>query len=155
MITRSAPSFVTSGEGSFGLQIGAQAVDAILLIMNKSGVESLLKVKCKLGIDASIAAGPVGRDVDVKVGPDTAFLVYARAKGFYGGLSPEGGIITQDNSANERFYGEEVNLFLTTQIISTPCTCAIKIPITTGRINIRIHRDITGEIWFGVLFIAI
>jgi lipid-binding SYLF domain-containing protein len=82
MITRSAPSFVTSEEGSIGLQIGAQAVDAILLIMNKRGVESLLKVKCKLGIDASIAAGPVGRDVDAKVGPDTAFLVYARAKGF-------------------------------------------------------------------------
>jgi len=91
----SAPSFVSSGEGSVGLQIGLQAVDAILLIMNKGGVESLLKVKFKLGIDASIAAGPVGRDVDAKVGPDTAFLVYARAKGFYVGLSLEGGIITQ------------------------------------------------------------
>jgi lipid-binding SYLF domain-containing protein len=106
----SAPSFVTSGEGSVGLQVGLQAVDAILLIMNRSGVESLLKVKCKLGIDASIAAGPVGRDVDAKVGPDTAFLVYARAKGFYVGLSLEGGIITQDNGANERFYGKEVTV---------------------------------------------
>jgi lipid-binding SYLF domain-containing protein len=106
----SAPSFVTSGEGSVGLQIGLQAVDAILLIMNKSGVESLLKVKFKLGIDASIAAGPIGRDVDAKVGPDTAFLVYARAKGFYGGVSLEGGIITQDNGANERFYGKEVTV---------------------------------------------
>ncbi len=50
----------------------------------------------QLGIDASIAAGPVGRDVDAKVGPGTAFLVYARAKGFYEGLSLEGGIITQE-----------------------------------------------------------
>lgn len=106
----SAPSFVTSAEGSVGLQVGLQAVDAILLIMNKSGVESLLKVKFKLGIDASIAAGPVGRDVDAKVGPDTAFLVYARAKGLYGGLSLEGGIITQDNGANERFYDKEVTV---------------------------------------------
>ncbi len=106
----SAPSFVSSGEGSVGLQIGLQAVDAILLIMNKGGVESLLKVKFKLGIDASIAAGPVGRDVDAKVGPDTAFLVYARAKGFYGGVSIEGGIITQDNGANERFYDKEVTV---------------------------------------------
>ena len=106
----SAPAFVASAEGSFGLQIGAQAVDAILLIMNKNGVESLLKLKCKLGVNASIAAGPVGRDVDAKVGPDTAFLVYARAKGFYGGLTLEGGIITQDNGANERFYGKEVTV---------------------------------------------
>ena len=106
----SAPTFVTSGEGSFGLQIGGQAVDAVLLIMNQSGVESLLKVKCKLGVDASIAVGPVGRDVDAKIGADTAFLVYARAKGLYGGLSFEGGILTQDNRANARFYGKKVTV---------------------------------------------
>ncbi|MFQ5964813.1 MAG: lipid-binding SYLF domain-containing protein [Candidatus Scalinduaceae bacterium] len=106
----SAPSFVTSAEGSFGLQIGGQLVDAILLIMNKSGIESMLKLKCKLGVDASIAAGPVGRDADAKIGPDTAFLVYARAKGLYGGLTFEGGIITQDNGANEKFYGKEVTV---------------------------------------------
>ena len=87
----SAPSFVASAEGSFGFQIGAEAIDAILLIMNKSGVESLLKAKCKLGVDASIAAGPIGRDAEAKIGPDTAFLVYARAKGLYGGLTLEGG----------------------------------------------------------------
>ncbi len=110
MITRSAPSFVTSGEGSFGLQIGAQAVDAILLIMNKNGVESLLKLKCKLGVNASIAVGPVGRVEEAKVGPDTVFLVYSKAKGLYGGLSLEGGIITQDNAANEKFYGKKVTV---------------------------------------------
>lgn len=106
----SAPSFVTSGEGSFGLQIGGQAVDAILLMMNKSGIESLLKTKCKLGVDASIAVGPVGRDTDAKIGADTAFLVYARAKGLYGGLSFEGGVITQDNSSNKKFYGKKVSV---------------------------------------------
>ena len=106
----SAPSFVTSGEGSFGLQIGGQAVDAILLIMNKSGIESLLKTKCKLGVDASIAVGPAGRDADAKIGADTAFLVYARAKGLFGGLSFEGGIMTQDNSSNKKFYGKKVNV---------------------------------------------
>jgi len=106
----SAPSFVASAEGSFGLQIGGQAIDAILLIMNKSGVESLLKAKCKLGVDASVAVGPVGRDVEAKIGPDTAFLVYARAKGLYGGLTLEGGIITQDNGANKKFYGKEVTV---------------------------------------------
>ena len=106
----SAPTFVTNAEGSFGFQIGAQAIDAILLIMNKSGVESLLRAKCKLGVDASIAAGPVGRDAEAKIGPDTAFLVYSKAKGLYGGISLEGGIITQDNKANKKFYGKEVTV---------------------------------------------
>jgi SH3 domain-containing YSC84-like protein 1 len=106
----SAPAFVANAEGSFGLQIGGQAIDAILLIMNKSGLESMLKVKCKLGVDASIAAGPIGRDAEAKVGPDTAFLVYSKAKGFYGGLTLEGGIITQDNGANERFYDRKVTV---------------------------------------------
>ncbi len=107
----SAPSFVTSAEGSAGLQAGLQAIDAILLIMNKRGLESLLKVKCKLGLDASVAVGPYGRDAEAKMGPNTAFLVYARANGLFGGLSVEGGILTQDNSANEKFYGiEEVGV---------------------------------------------
>jgi lipid-binding SYLF domain-containing protein len=103
----SAPSFVTSAEGSVGFQAGAQAIDAILLIMNKDGIESLLKAKCKLGLDASVAVGPYGRDAEAKIGPDTAFLVYATANGLFAGLSLEGGILTQDNSANEKFYGLE------------------------------------------------
>jgi lipid-binding SYLF domain-containing protein len=106
----SAPTFVANTEGSFGFQIGGQAIDAILLIMNKSGVESLLKAKCKVGVDASFAVGPVGRDAEAKLGPDTAFLVYSKAKGFYGGVSFEGGIITQDNRANKKFYGRKVTV---------------------------------------------
>lgn len=106
----SAPSFVANTEGSFGFQIGGQAIDAILLIMNKSGVESLLKAKLKVGVDASFAVGPVGRDAEAKLGPDTAFLVYSKAKGFYGGVSFEGGIITQDNRANKKFYGRKVTV---------------------------------------------
>lgn len=102
----SAPSFVSCGEGSIGFQAGVQAIDTIILIMNIRGLESLLKVKCKLGIDVSVAVGPYGRDVDAKIGPDTAFLVYARAKGLFGGLSLEGGIITQNNKANKKFYGK-------------------------------------------------
>ena len=51
--------------------------------MNKRGLESLLKIKCKLGLDASVAIGPYGRDADAKIGPDTAFLVYATANGFF------------------------------------------------------------------------
>lgn len=103
----SAPSFVTSAEGSAGFQAGLQSIDTILLIMNKRGMESLLKAKCKLGLDASVAVGPYGRDAEAKIGPDTAFLVYATANGLFAGLSVEGGVLTQDNSANEKFYGIE------------------------------------------------
>ncbi len=106
----SAPTFVASTEGSFGLQIGGQAIDAILLIMNKSGVESLLTTKLKLGVNISIAAGPVGRGAEAKIGVDTAFLVYSKAKGFYGGASLEGGVITQDSRANKKFYGRKVTV---------------------------------------------
>ena len=56
------------------------------------------------------AVGPLGRDAEAKLGPDTAFLVYSKAKGFYGGVSFEGGIITQDNRANKKFYGRKVTV---------------------------------------------
>jgi len=105
----SAPSFVASAEASFGFQIGGQASDAIILIMNKGGVESLLLTKFKLGVDASLAVGPVGRDTEAKIGQNTAFLVYSKAKGLYGGLTFEGGFISQDDRANEVFYGRKIS----------------------------------------------
>ena len=75
--------------------------------MNKRGLESLLKIKCKLGLDASVAIGPYGRDADAKIGPDTSFLVYATANGVFAGLSLEGGVLAQANSAKEKFYSIE------------------------------------------------
>ena len=105
----SAPSFVSGGEASFGLQIGAQLSDAIILIMNKYGVESLLFTKFKLGVGASLAVGPVGRDTEAKIGTNTTFLVYSRAKGLYGGLTVEGGFISQENISNEIFYGRKIS----------------------------------------------
>jgi len=106
----SAPSFVASGEASFGLQVGLQAADAIILIMNRNGVESLLLTKFKLGVGASLAVGPVGRDTEAKIGPNTAFLVYSRAKGLFGGLAVEGGFISQDDGANKEFYGRKISV---------------------------------------------
>ena len=106
----SAPSFVASGEASFGLQVGLQAADAIILIMNKYGVESLLLTKFKLGVGASLAVGPVGRDTEAKIGPNTTYLVYSKAKGLYGGLTVEGGVISQDGSANKKFYGRKISV---------------------------------------------
>lgn len=106
----SAPSFVASAEASFGLQIGGQLSDAIILIMNKSGVQSLLLTKFKLGVGASLAVGPVGRDTEAKVGQNTAYLVYSKAKGLYGGLVFEGGFISQDDGANKEFYGRKISV---------------------------------------------
>lgn len=105
----SAPSFVASAEASFGFQIGGQMADAVILIMNRFGVESLLFSKFKIGVDASLAVGPVGRDTEAKIGPNTAFLVYSKSKGLYGGLTFEGGFISQDDRANKLFYGKKIS----------------------------------------------
>ena len=101
----SPPAFVATAEGSYGFQIGGQSIDAILLIMNKDGLDMLLKSKFKIGVDASAAAGPVGRDVGAKISADTAILIYSRAKGAYVGITFEGGVFVSDDKANEEFYG--------------------------------------------------
>ncbi len=103
----SPPAFIKTGEGSFGLQIGGQSIDSIFLIMNEDGMEMLNKTKFKIGLDASAAVGPVGRDAEVKVSPGTAILVYSRAKGLYAGASFEGGILLRDDIANRKFYNME------------------------------------------------
>ena len=105
----SAPSFVARAEVSFGFQAGGQMADAIILIMNRYGVESLLFTKFNLGVDASLAVGPVGRDAEAKIGTNTTFLVYSRSKGLYGGLTVEGGFISQDDGANKEFYGRKIS----------------------------------------------
>jgi len=103
----SAPAFIKAGEGSFGFQIGGQAIDSIFLIMNREGMEMLTKTNFKIGVDASAAAGPVGRDAEVKLGPGTAILVYSRAKGLYAGATFEGGLLLSDDDANETFYDKK------------------------------------------------
>ncbi len=104
------PAFVTMAEGSFGFQIGGQAIDAIILIMNETGVDMLLRSRFSIGVDASAAAGPVGRNVSAAVGPGTALLTYSRAKGLYAGASFEGGAMFNYDSYNRLFYGRDVTL---------------------------------------------
>ena len=103
----SPPAFVASGEGSFGFQIGGQAIDAVLLIMNREGMEMLARSKFKIGVDASAAVGPVGRDAAAKISPGTAILVYSRTRGLYAGAAFEGGVLVSDDKANEEFYGKK------------------------------------------------
>jgi lipid-binding SYLF domain-containing protein len=103
-----APLYVEISGGSFGLQLGVQATDIILVFTNHDGIQPLLKGKLKLGADASIAAGPVGRKASV--GTDillkSAIFSYSRSKGLFAGVSLDGSVISIDDSANENVYGK-------------------------------------------------
>ena len=96
--------------GSFGLQIGAKSVDLILVIMNMSGLESMLDSKFTLGGDASVAAGPVGRTASAETDAwmTAKILAYSRAKGVFGGLVLKGGVIRPDKDANVVLYGKPI-----------------------------------------------
>lgn len=105
-----APTMMALEGGSFGLQIGGQATDFVLLVMNDAGAKSILNDKVKLGADASVAAGPKGRDLeaDTTVNFRAEILSYSRAKGVFAGISLEGSTIRPDNDANKRLYGKEI-----------------------------------------------
>jgi len=106
----SAPAFFSVKGGSFGLQIGGQAVDLVMLIMNDGGMQNLLSSQFKLGADASVAAGPVGRhaaaDTDWKMRAQV--LSYSRARGIFAGLELNGAVIRQDKDSTREFYGHMV-----------------------------------------------
>ena len=106
----SAPAFFTIEGGSFGLQIGGQAVDLVLLVMNKNGVQHLLSSQFSLGADASVAAGPVGReaegDTDWKMRSEV--LTYSRARGVFAGVTLNGAVVKQDRDSTRDFYGHMV-----------------------------------------------
>lgn len=107
----SAPAYFTIGGGSFGLQIGAQAVDLVLLIMNEDGVNGLLKSKFEIGAGASAAAGPVGRNVSASTDAtlNAQVLSYSRSKGVFAGLELKGSVIKEDEDANKDVYGKAVS----------------------------------------------
>ena len=106
----SAPAFITISGGSWGLQIGVEAVDLVMIIQNEKGMQKLLSSNFQLGADASAAAGPVGRHAsagtDWKL--DTEILTYSRAKGAFVGLTLEGASIRQDDDSRHAIYGPKV-----------------------------------------------
>ena len=97
--------------GSFGFQIGAQATDFVLLIMNESGANSVMTSKVKLGADASATAGPVGRNASAEtdVVMKAEILSYSRAKGLFAGISLEGSTLRSDDGGNKSLYGKELS----------------------------------------------
>jgi SH3 domain-containing YSC84-like protein 1 len=106
-----APSMMALEGGSVGFQIGGQATDFVLLVMNDRGANGILSSKVKLGGDASVAAGPVGRDASAEtdVSLRAEILSYSRARGIFAGVSLEGSTIRPDNDANVRIYGEKIS----------------------------------------------
>jgi SH3 domain-containing YSC84-like protein 1 len=106
----SAPAFIFTSGGSVGFQIGGQAIDLVMLIMNKDGLKNLLSSKFELGADASVAAGPVGRhaaaDTDWKLRAQV--LTYSRTRGAFAGISLAGAVVKQDKDATREFYGRMV-----------------------------------------------
>jgi lipid-binding SYLF domain-containing protein len=105
-----APTMMALEGGSFGLQLGGQATDFVLLVMNPRGAKSILSSKVKLGADASAAAGPKGRDAEAAtdVTMRAEVLTYSRARGLFAGISLEGSTVRPDNGGNERLYGKKV-----------------------------------------------
>jgi len=112
----SNPGFLTINGGSFGAQIGVQSTDLVLVIENQRGLEQLVKNQFKIGADASVAAGPVGRDASAAtdIQMRAQILSYSRSRGLFAGVTLNGSTINQDRDANERFYGKPLT---TSQIV--------------------------------------
>jgi lipid-binding SYLF domain-containing protein len=107
----SAPTMMALEGGSFGFQIGGQATDFVLLVMNKRGATSILSNKVKLGADASAAAGPKGRTAEAStdISLRAEILSYSRARGLFAGVSLAGSTVRPDNGGNERIYHKNVS----------------------------------------------
>ncbi|MFZ0583597.1 MAG: lipid-binding SYLF domain-containing protein [Candidatus Acidiferrales bacterium] len=105
-----APSMMALEGASVGFQIGGQATDFVILVMNERGASSILSSKVKLGGDASVAAGPVGRNAtaETDVTLRAEMLTYSRARGLFAGISLAGSTVRPDNDANARIYGKQI-----------------------------------------------
>jgi lipid-binding SYLF domain-containing protein len=114
--TWSSPAFLTITGGSIGAQIGVQAIDLILIVNDRRGLEQLVQNQFKVGAGASVAAGPVGRDTSAAtdIQMRARILSYSRTRGLFAGISLEGATFRQDRDANERFYG---TAYRTSQIV--------------------------------------
>jgi lipid-binding SYLF domain-containing protein len=106
-----APSMIALEGGSFGLQLGGQATDFVLLVMNQRGAEAILSSKVKLGADAAAAAGPKGRNAGAATDATmrAEILTYSRSRGLFAGVSLEGSTLRPDNEANEKLYGKQIH----------------------------------------------
>lgn len=108
----SYPAFFTLGGASFGLQFGGQASEVVLLVMTQKGVDSLMSTTLKLGADASVAVGPIGRGVEGSTAPNLSadLLSFSKAKGLFAGISLEGAVVASRDALNTNYYKEPTKL---------------------------------------------
>src|SRR6201984_1926805 len=123
----SAPAFISVGGGSWGLQIGVEGVDLVMLVMNDQGFQHLLSSKFQLSGEGSVAAGPVGRHASA--GTDwkmnTELLTYSRSKGVFAGLTLEGAVVQQDDDSTRAIYGKDMTFRnLVSGKVATPKSAA-------------------------------
>jgi lipid-binding SYLF domain-containing protein len=106
----SAPAFISVGGGSWGLQIGVEDIDLVMLVMNDRGLQHLLSSKFELTGEGSVAAGPVGRHTSAgtDILMNTEVLTYSRSKGVFAGLTLEGAVVEQDNDSTRAIYGKHM-----------------------------------------------
>jgi lipid-binding SYLF domain-containing protein len=125
-----APTLIAVEGGSFGLQLGGQATDFILLVMNTRGAESILRSKVKLGADAAAAAGPKGRNAQAAtdLAMRAEILTYSRSRGLFAGVSLEGSTLRPDNGANEEVYGRKITA---TEIVRQG---AVQVPASANKL---------------------
>ena len=131
-----APVFMQVGKGSWGLQIGAQSIDLVLLVMNTSGVEKMLRNKVTLGAEASIAGGPVGRDARAATDAQmkAEILSYSRTQGLFAGVNLSGGVVKPDIDDNTDLYGS--NLSARDVVLGT----TVKAPVVTEPFMAALRR---------------
>jgi SH3 domain-containing YSC84-like protein 1 len=136
-----APTMMALEGGSFGLQIGGQSTDFVILVMNGRGANSILSSKVKLGADASIAAGPKGRNAaaDTDLWMRAEMLSYSRAQGLFIGVSLAGSSLRPDGDANKAIYGRDVDPKELVHSASTPIPPSAKLMIST--LNRRSPRN--------------
>jgi lipid-binding SYLF domain-containing protein len=132
----SAPAPVFLGGGSWGAQIGGESTDVLMLVMDQKGVQKLLSSKFKIGVDASAAAGPIGRragaDTDWKL--NSEILTYSRSKGLFAGIDLNGAEVKQDDSTTKDLYGRVVPF---TQILSGQ----VRTPADAHKFIAEVHKD--------------
>ncbi len=138
----SAPAFYNLGGGSFGAQIGASKTDYIFLIMNQEGLKGLMEDKFEIGGEASVAAGPVGREASAATNPtlDAGILSYSRSKGAFIGVAIKGAVISPDNKLNMAVYGKKANELLseaTSMPLSKMPPVVRIVPQTLARYSIK------------------
>ena len=144
----SAPALFTISGGSFGLQIGGEGIDLVILAMNQKGVEQLLNSKVELGGDASVAAGPVGRDAsaDTDIKLNAEILTYSRSKGAFAGLALKGAVLRHDKDSTEAYYGQDyTNQALLTGKVPAPAGAQAFLNTVSHAKSVAVNKEGKSE----------